>query len=293
MARPLKSFDLHVHTTASDGTMSPAEVVRYAKEKGIEIIAITDHDTIEGIAEGTTEGRRIGVEVIPGVEISVDFPHGSMHLLGYYIDPTSEELQGRLTFLQEARLQRNLKIIERLKALGIPLELSELKDASRHGQIGRPHFAYAMAKKGYTRDMQDAFDRYLGKGKPAYVEKFRFSPEEAIVMVQRAGGVAILAHPFTLNCEEPARLADIIKDLKDKGLDGVEVYYPQHSDGQRRLYQEVADSYGLLVTGGSDFHGLTKDEVDLGKGYYHSGMLDGVVEALRARHKARLDGSES
>jgi predicted metal-dependent phosphoesterase TrpH len=259
MAQALKIFDLHLHTTASDGTMSPAELVRYAREKGLKVIAITDHDTIEGLPEGIQEGNKLGLEVIPGVELSADASMGTMHLLGYYIDPDASELTKKLRVLQQARMERNLKIVEKLRALGIPLELSEVKAAPEHGQIGRPHFAYTMVQKGYAQNIQDAFDRYLGKGRPAYVEKFRFSPAEAMDFIRKAGGITVLAHPFTLKQAEPQDFEALIRELKEKGLDGIEVYYPEHSDGQKRLYRDVAQKYGLVISAGSDFHGLNKD----------------------------------
>ena len=284
----MNAIDLHVHTTASDGTMSPAEVVRYAQKKGLRAIAITDHDTIEGLDEGIREGQNRGFEVIPGVELSVDAPTGTMHVLGYLIDHTQSGLREKLRLLQEVRMERNMKIVEKLGALGIPLELSEVKAAPEHGQIGRPHFAYTLIKKGYAHTIQDAFDRYLGKGKPAYVEKFRFAPDEAMHFIGAAGGITVLAHPFTLNRPQPNELEALIISLKDKGLDGIEVFYPEHSDGQAKLYRSLAQKYGLIMTGGSDFHGLTKDDVDLGEGYGGKEVTYDLVEAMKARRESRL-----
>ncbi len=290
MAETLVIFDLHLHTTASDGTMSPAELVKYAREKGLKVIAITDHDTIEGLPEGIQEGNKLGVEVIPGVELSADTPKGTMHLLGYYIDPASPELADKLKILQQARMERNLKMVERLHDLGISLELSEVKAAPEHGQIGRPHFAYTMVRKGYAQNIQDAFDRYLGKGRPAYVEKFRFAPAEAMQVIRKAGGITVLAHPFTLKQPEPKDFEALIPELKAKGLDGIEVYYPEHSDGQKRLYRDVAKKYGLVISAGSDFHGFNKDEADIGEGYGDKGLTYNLVEALKARREERLKG---
>jgi len=283
-------IDLHVHTTASDGTMSPAEVVRYAKEKGLRTIAITDHDTIEGIAEGLQEGRKLGLEVIPGVEVSVDFAKGTMHLLGYYIDYTSAELLEKLAIVQRARAERNLKIIEKLRGLGIDIDLSEIKEAPEHGQIGRPHFAYALVQKGYVQNIQDAFERYLRKGGPAYAEKFKFSPQEAMSVIHKAGGVTVLAHPFTLNQLQLHDLEPVIVELKENGLDGIETYYPEHSEGQTKFYRHLAQKYGLAITGGSDFHGFNKDKEDLGEGYGNGECSHTLVDELQARKEARLRG---
>jgi predicted metal-dependent phosphoesterase TrpH len=270
--------------------MSPAELVRYASKKGLRVIAITDHDTIEGLSEGIEEGNRLGLEVIPGVELSADAPKGTMHLLGYYIDPASPELANKLKVVQQARMERNLKMVERLRALGIPLELSEVKAAPEHGQIGRPHFAYTMVQKGFAQNIQDAFDRYLGKGRPAYVEKFRFSPAEAMHFIRQAGGITVLAHPFTLKEAEQTEFEALIRELKAKGLDGIEVYYPEHSDGQKKLYRDMAKKYGLVISAGSDFHGLNKDEADLGEGYADKELTYGLVEALKARRDQRRKG---
>lgn len=290
MAESVRVFDLHLHTTASDGTMSPAEIVRYAKGKGLRVIAITDHDTIEGLQEGMHEGDKVGLEVIPGVELSADTPKGTMHLLGYYIDPACSELADKLMVLQQARMERNLAIVEKLRGLGIPIELSEVKEAPEHGQIGRPHFAYTMVQKGFAQNIQDAFDRYLGKGRPAYVEKFRFSPEEAMHFIRKAGGITVLAHPFTLKQPQPADFDAFIGELKREGLDGIEVYYPEHSDGQRKLYRDAAQKYGLVISGGSDFHGFNKDEADLGEGYGDRELTYSLVEAIKARREQRLKG---
>jgi len=290
VAAPVMEIDLHVHTTASDGTMSPAEVVRYAKEKGLRTIAITDHDTIEGIAEGLQEGRKLGLEVIPGVEVSVDFAKGTMHLLGYYIDHTSAELLEKLAIVQRARAERNLKIIEKLRGLGIDIDLSEIKEAPEHGQIGRPHFAYALVQKGYVQNIQDAFERYLRKGGPAYAEKFKFSPQEAMSVIHKAGGVTVLAHPFTLNQLQLHDLEPVIVELKENGLDGIETYYPEHSEGQTKFYRHLAQKYGLAITGGSDFHGFNKDKEDLGEGYGNGECSHTLVDELQARREDRLRG---
>jgi predicted metal-dependent phosphoesterase TrpH len=283
-------IDLHVHTTASDGTMSPAELVRYAKGKGLRTIAITDHDTIEGIEEGLQEGNTRGLEVIPGVELSVDYPSGTMHLLGYLIDIHCSALVEKLTVLQQARMERNLKMIEKLRDLGFEIELSEVKEAPEHGQIGRPHFAHTMVNKGYAQNIQDAFDRYLRKGGPAYVEKFRLSAEEAFRLIKTAGGITVLAHPFTLNQPQPHEFDAVIGKLKQQGLEGIEVHYPEHSEGQKKLYRDVAQRYGLLITGGSDFHGLTKDDVDLGEGYGDGEPTYTLVEDMKIRRETRIKG---
>jgi len=230
------------------------------------------------------------LEVIPGVELSVDFPKGTMHLLGYYIDHTCAELLDKLTIVQGARAERNLKMIEKLRGLGIEIELSEVKEAPEHGQIGRPHFAYALVQKGHAQNIQDAFERYLRKGGPAYAEKFKFSPEKAMSVVHKAGGITVLAHPFTLNQPQQKDLEDVIVELKAQGLDGIETYYPEHSEGQTKLYRSLAQKHGLVLTGGSDFHGFNKDEVDIGEGYGDMALSHNLLDELQARREARLRG---
>ena len=284
----MREVDLHVHTTASDGTMSPAEVVRYAKEKGLRAIAITDHDTIEGLDEGIREGKVQKLEVIPGLELSVDYPKGTMHLLGYYIDPDCSQLVEKLMVVQKARSERNFKMLKKLQELGIEVGLSELKRAAGHGQIGRPHFAQIMVQKGYVNSFQEAFDHFLRKGGPAYVEKFKFSPEEAMRIIVEAGGVPVLAHPFTLNQLNKRELEELILELKEKGLEGIEVYYPDHTVQQREFYRYLAEKHGLFISGGSDFHGQTKEGVELGEGYGDIELPYSLVEELKAKRRARF-----
>jgi predicted metal-dependent phosphoesterase TrpH len=201
--------DLHLHTTASDGVMTPSEIVRYAKSKGLQAIAITDHDTIEGLEEGLLEGEKIGFEVVPGVEISAEHSPGSMHLLGYFLDIHHPLLKGKLDYLQKARAERNPKIIENLNRLGVRISYEEVVKASGGGQVGRPHFAQVLIEKGYVRSFQEAFDRFLKKGAPAYVDKVRFKPEQAISFIKESGGVAVLAHPKTLGMNSTLRLLEL------------------------------------------------------------------------------------
>src|SRR5512139_1020520 len=192
------NIDLHLHTTASDGVMTPSEIVNYAKNKGLLAIAITDHDTIEGLEEGLLEGKRIGLEVIPGIEISAEHSPGSMHLLGFLIDIRHPIIKERLEYLQRARAERNPRMVEKLNKLGINITFDEVLKASGGGQVGRPHFAQVLLEKGYVRSFQEAFDRFLRKGAQAYVDKVRFTPEEALYFINEAKGVAVLAHPNTL-----------------------------------------------------------------------------------------------
>jgi predicted metal-dependent phosphoesterase TrpH len=277
--------DLHLHTTASDGVMSPSEIVRYAKTKRLQAIAITDHDTIEGLEEGLSEGKRIDLEVIPGIEVSAEHSPGSMHLLGFFLDIHHPFLNERLRYLQKARAERNPKIAERLNRLGIELTYEEVLKASGGGQVGRPHFAQVLLEKKYVRTFQEAFDRFLKKGAPAYVDKFRFTAKEALHFINEAKGVAVLAHPNTLNMNGYSELENLILRLIEEGLKGIEVYYPEHSPLEVAQYKTLAERYGLLITGGTDYHGIEKNGLDIGVGRGEMKLPYLMVEKLKSARK--------
>ena len=274
--------DLHLHTTASDGVMTPSEVVTYAKAKGLQAIAITDHDTVEGLEEGLSEGKRIGFEVIPGIEISAEHSSGSMHLLGFFIDIHDPLVNERLGYLQKARAERNPKIVEKLNRLGIKVTYEEVLKASGGGQVGRPHFAQVLIEKGYVRNFQEAFERFLKKGASAYVEKFRFTPKESIHFINEAKGVAVLAHPNTLGMNGYSELESLLLQLVKEGLKGIEAYYPEHNPLDVAQYKGLAERHGLLVTGGTDYHGIEKNGLDIGVGRGEMKLPYSIVENLKA-----------
>ena len=274
--------DLHLHTTASDGVMKPAEIVRYAKSKGLQAIAITDHDTIEGLEEGVSEGERIGFEVIPGVEISAKHSPGSMHLLGYFFDFHHPFLKERLQYLQKGRAERNPRIVEKLNHLGIRITYEEVRKASGGGQVGRPHFAQVLVEKGYVRSFQEAFDRFLKKGAPAYVEKFRFTASEALHFIREAKGVAVLAHPNTLGMNGYPEMESLLLHLIAEGLKGIEVYYPEHTHLDVSRLEALAEKYGLIITGGTDYHGIGGNDLDIGVGRGEMRLPYSIVSELRA-----------
>ncbi len=260
-----KRCDLHMHTVHSDGTLTPRQLVQLAKQKGLACIALTDHDTLNGIEEAQAEGNRIGVEVIAGVEISVKFEPGTMHILGFFVDRNSKQLQEGLEEIQEARRTRNPMIIEKLEALGIHTSLEEVERESGGDQVGRPHFARVLVKKGYVKDSEEAFNKYLAKGAPAYVDKRKLTSREAIEMIGEAGGIAALAHPKYLKLDStPARFEEAIKQLQSEGMKGLEVYSSCQSQEEAACYRKVAEQLGLLITGGSDFHGANRPQVSLG-----------------------------
>lgn len=275
-------IDLHTHSTASDGSYRPAEVVRLAKEAGLKAIALTDHDTTDGLAEALAAGDELGVEVIPGVEISTRHAGDTMHILGYFLDFHSGKLEERLAVLQQARKDRNPKIVAKLNALGIPITMQQVVGVSGGGQVGRPHIARALMEGGYVANLQQAFDIYLKNGGKAYVQKFRFPLREALDMIRQAQGVPVLAHPFTLALGSAGAIRELLQDLKANGLAGIEVFYADHSPEQEALYLRLARDLGLLVTGGSDFHGANKPEVTLGNIRSRKRLTYDLVVALKA-----------
>ncbi len=244
--------DLHLHTTASDGELSPEGLATLARESGLEAIALTDHDTVAGASSAEKLALEHGIRVIPGVEVSIDYDPGTLHVLGYF--PTFprgfEEVLGRL---QHARVVRLPRMLEKLRALGMDLLESDVRSISQGGQVGRPHVAKALMKKGYVRDFEEAFARYLGKGRPAYVEKDRMRSAEAIRAIRDAGGMPVLAHPFTLGLGK-GELASFVRGLREEGLKGMEIFYPDHTRPQKKHYLELALELGLVPTGGTDFH---------------------------------------
>jgi len=274
--------DLHLHTTASDGVLSPSEVVSYAKAKSLQAIAITDHDTIAGCEEGLSEGGRVGFEVIPGIEISAEHSPGSMHILGFFLDIHHPLLNERLEYLQKARAERNPKIVAKLNRLGIDITYDEVVQASGGGQVGRPHFANVLMEKKYVRSFQEAFDRFLKKGAPAYVDKVRFTSEEALHFINEAKGVAVLAHPNTLGMNGYLELEKLVLRLVEEGLKGIEVYYPEHSATEVAQYRTLAERHGLLSTGGTDYHGMEKNGLDIGVGRGDMKLPYSIVENLKA-----------
>ncbi|XID95230.1 PHP domain-containing protein [Paenibacillaceae bacterium WGS1546] len=249
-----KRADLHTHTTASDGLFSPEINVRMAKEAGLAAIAITDHDTVAGVEEAIAAGERFGVAVVPGVELGSSTRGQDIHVLGYGVSLDDPAWLERLRGLREARNRRNEQILHKLKALGMPVSAEELAGAAgksdrKDKSVGRPHIAQALVDKGYANDLREAFDRWLGEGRPAYAAQQRVSPEEAIAWIREAGGVAIIAHPGIYGDD---RLSLSLAELAD----GIEAYHSDHAPEQERQYAEWAAAKGKLATGGSDFHGI-------------------------------------
>jgi len=262
--------DLHTHSNASDGALEPAEVIRLADQARLAAVALTDHDTIDGLAQARQAAAAYpDLRLVDGIEISANFPHATMHLLGLGIDLASPALADMLRTLQAARTERNPKIVARLAELGMKLEWEDVLAVARPGPdegriVGRLHIAEALRRRGYVSDTQQAFDRWIGVDRPAYVDKERLSPAEAIRGIRQAGGLAILAHPVHLQCANRLQLERVVRELMPHGLEGIEVYHSDHSDVQTRIYLDLARKLGLEVSGGSDFHGAAKPGVRLG-----------------------------
>lgn len=266
------AIDLHIHSTASDGTLSPPQLVAMAVELGLGAIAITDHDSIAGSREALLEGIPDSLGFLTGVEISAEPPpsypgSGSIHILGYGIRLDDPELNRALEKLQDARKDRNPLIVARLNQLGVPITLKEVEqEAGEGGQPGRPHIAKVMIRKGIATDIDDAFDRYLGNGRPAYIDKFRVDFAAAIQLINAAGGTPVLAHPCLLELESDDQLDELLREMVSMGLKGLEVHFTDHSAEQTRCYAELARRYDLLMTGGTDFHGSTHPGTRMGVG---------------------------
>ncbi|HXE53693.1 MAG TPA: PHP domain-containing protein [Tepidisphaeraceae bacterium] len=282
--------DLHCHSTASDGTFTPSDVVDLAVRNGLSALALTDHDTIGGVAEAAAAARNAGIDFLPGIEISCDVPKpATMHLLGYGVDPASPVLLDLTRRLIEGRNDRNPRIIRKLNELGVAITMQELEAEANGGVIGRPHIAAILRRKGYVSSIKQAFDKYLAPGGAAYFDKERVSPEQAITLVKQSGGLPVLAHPSQLRTENDAQLERTVKDLVDLGLVGLEVIHSDHDAAQVEKYSKLADRYGLLKTGGSDFHGTNKKDISLGTAHGRRiprAFFDALVDRVAKLRKA-------
>jgi 3',5'-nucleoside bisphosphate phosphatase len=261
-------IDLHTHTTASDGTASPAELVAAAVGAGLSAVAVTDHDVTFGAAEAVAVAAATGapIEVVPGVEVSAEWPRGQMHLLGLFIDPEDRAFRGWLEEILGGRDARNARIVARLRELGVDVELAEVEAVAGEGAVGRPHIAQVLVAKRAAASLREAFDRFLGKGAAAYFDRLRATPVEAIARIHAAGGLAVLAHPHYCGAADEAELTAWVGELAEAGLDGVEVRYSTFTAADRQVAERLARRFDLLPSGGSDFHGANKPEVRLGRG---------------------------
>ncbi len=276
----MSRIDLHLHTTHSDGSFSTREVMAFAKQAGLTALAITDHDIVEGIPEATAIGAELGIEVVPGVEISSRLGESELHILGYFMNWTDPLFAQRLSTLRDSRHQRNPKIVQRLNELGISMTYDEVRALAGTESVGRPHIARLLMEKKVVTSAKEAFDRYLANGRPAFVDRELPKPAEAVQWIREAGGVPVLAHPTWVRTSADG-LRTLVRELKAAGLGGIEVHYSTHTPSQTTEYLELAKQCGLLVTGGSDFHGVTKPDIEVGIGRGQLKISEKLLDPLR------------
>lgn len=274
-------IDLHTHSSYSDGSDTPAELFENASRMRISALALTDHDTLAGISEARAASAATGIELIPGTELSLAYSKGGMHLIVLWLEPGIGPLQDRLAGLEEGRTDRNARIVDRLNQLGLSMDLDEVLAEGGNGTVGRPHIAAVMMRRGHVESMAQAFDEYLSSGRPAYVSRDQLSPQEAIQLARASGGVPVLAHPHTLAIENRFEMADLLHELVAYGLVGLECHYGNYPADGRAGMVALAKRFGLLPSGGSDYHGTYKADVPLGIGRAGIAVPDAILDDLR------------
>jgi 3',5'-nucleoside bisphosphate phosphatase len=281
----VRGIDLHAHTTASDGSLSPTELVDKAVSLGLSALAVTDHDTTAGLSEAISEADRQGLDLVSGVELSVEDHLGRFHLLGYLFDPQDPALSSTLVTIRASRAERNELMAVRMSDLGLPVTMDDVRaEAGDKGEvIARPHFARALMKAGVVSSVQEAFDKYLANGKPLYLPKEVLTAVDASALLHEAGGLAVMAHPGLVSLSETALEQRTVRLVADAGLDGIEAYYSQHSSAQTERFLSLARDNNLLVSGGSDFHGTPKPHVQLGVVYDNQPAPSRLLDDMRAR----------
>ncbi len=279
-------IDLHTHSTASDGSLTPAELMRAAHAAGLRAVALTDHDSLGGLDEAAAEAQTLGLEFVPGIELSLTHDRGSAHLLGYFIDPAKGGFGDWITELGLRRRERNRLMFERLSELVGPISEADVLESTGTGiqpeNLGRPHVAALLVKRGVVKTFQEVFDRYLGKGKPAYIAKSPLPLEDGIARIHAAGGLAVLAHPGYA-VKDRSELEPLVAGLVEAGLDGLECLYSDHSDADTASFVGMAQRYKLAVTGGSDFHGAPQPAIQLRSGRGNLRVVYSLLEDLKAR----------
>ncbi|MBO4300002.1 MAG: PHP domain-containing protein [Desulfovibrio sp.] len=275
-----KYVDLHTHSTASDGTDTPAALVTAASAAGLAAIALTDHDTLAGLEEAQAAGRELGVDVVRGCEISCGTEYGELHMLGLWLPEKPTSLEEKLTWLRQQRRERNVGIVAKLRALGLDVSMDEVLAQAKGESVGRPHIAAVLMAKGYVRTKDEAFREYLGDGGKAWLPKTVLTPEESVRLLSGLGATVSLAHPM-LRKTPAAWLDAMVAHLKDCGLDAIEAYHSEHSESQTRDCLELARRYGLAVSGGSDYHGSNKPSIKIGRGYGSLRVSVQLYEELR------------
>ncbi|MFQ5859831.1 MAG: PHP domain-containing protein [Anaerolineae bacterium] len=277
----MSRVDLHTHTIVSDGTLTPRALVELAAQKGLAALGITDHDTTDGVLEALAAGQELGIWIVPGVELNTDTEDGHVDILGYFIDINSVALQDTLSKIRDARYHRARQMVEKLRDLGRPISFDRVLELSIEGAVGRPHVAQALLEAGHVSTVSEAFELYIGRHGPAYADRYRMSPQEACVLVRHAGGVPCLAHPTPASdpFSDPKNLDQLLPELRDAGLGAVECCYPGYAPAVSAWLLELANRFDLVPTGGSDFHGAIKPDIELG-------MVDVPLEYVKRLREA-------
>lgn len=275
-------IDLHCHSTFSDGSLTPEQLADEAVKAGLSALALTDHDTVAGLPRFLAAAVGKSFRPVPGVELSVDCSSGVMHMLGYWMDTANPELVRQMEWIRNGREMRNRTMLEKLNALGFAMTWDEVQACAGEDVVGRPHFGQVLIQKGYAKDKNEAFDKWLGDGKPGYADRPRLTAEVAVALIRQAGGVAVLAHPFSLRISRDA-MASLFIELAAAGLAGVECYYSEHSVELTKEYLAMAKQANLVPTGGSDFHGEVSPGIRLGVGFGGLNVPDEALAQLEAR----------
>jgi predicted metal-dependent phosphoesterase TrpH len=279
--------DLHTHSLASDGSDAPAALVRKAAARGLAAIALTDHDTMAGLGEAEDDAARVGIEFIRGIELAVQDEFGELHLLGLFMPQLSERMRSAIDTLQRNRFSRNQAMLEALARMGMPMTMDEVREHSGKEAIGRPHIALAMQSKGYVSSRKEAFERYIGWNKSAFIPRSLFSPEEGIRLLRDQGATVALAHPYLSRKMAAGRLDGILAEFRQYGLRAIEAYHSSHDPEQVRLCVKLAEKHDLLLTGGSDYHGSNKDGIALGMASRRLRVPYFLLEKLREYRKSK------
>lgn len=273
-------IDLHVHSVYSDGTDSPAELIRLAEMRGVSALALTDHDTVAGIDPLLDAAKTSAVEAVPGIELSAECERGTMHILGYFIDHTCAEMLEKINKVRAGRAERNMEILKKLNKLGYILMWSDVEQQAGCDVVGRPHFADALVNRGHVKSRKEAFDLLLAKGRPAYVERYRYKATECINLIRAAGGVSVLAHPATIYMPDD-QLKGLVMGLKEHGLCGIEAYYAEHRPENINKFCRWAKELDLICTGGTDYHGSNSPDLKLGTGFGQLRVPDQTLDLLK------------
>lgn len=284
-----KLIDLHVHSTASDGTLTPSQLVDEAMLVGISSFALTDHDTVDGIEESLLSAEGKDLEVIPGVELSTEYQNRiEIHILGLFIDHNNRILKERLLTFRDHRDNRNAQMVEALQNEGFQISMPELSQKYEESVITRAHIARYLAESGQLKSIQHAFQKYIGDGKRCYIERDKITPSEAIELIHEAGGIAVVAHPCLYRMKR-IECESMFAELKEKGLDGIEAIYSCNLGSDERDFRSLAKKYGLLVSGGSDFHGTNKPYIHFGLGKGNLYIPEDILAKMKAYHSSKTD----